>query len=90
VPETDKIVAGLQIDIGYLKDGQVEVRGDIKEIRSDIAKINITTAQIKTLLNGGKKEDGIIADIIPVKWLTWTIVGLVLILATVLGINLPF
>jgi len=86
VPETDKIVAGLQIDIGYLKDGQVEVRGDIKEIRSDIAKINITTAQIKTLLNGRKKEEGII----PVKWLTWTIVGLVLILATVLGINLPF
>jgi len=85
VTDTDKIIAVLQTDIGYLKEGQTEVKEDIKEIRSSISTINITTAEIMMLLNGGKRENGSI----PSKWLTWTIVGLVLILATVLGINLP-
>ena len=79
----ERLIGEMQSDIWHLKEGQAEVRGEIGDIKRNISEINVTTAEIKTLLNG--KGSGAV----PTKWLVLTTLILAAILAVVLGVPIP-
>ena len=82
------IIAVVKKDVEYLKEGHAEVREDIKKIQENVSKINVTTAEIKLLLNGGKKPESS-PGIIENKVVMWVILGLTAIIAGLLGVSLP-
>jgi len=82
MPDHDDIIK-MQTDIDYLKVGQTDLKREVDGIRDKVATIDTSTAEIKAILSNGSKFH------IGSKLYWFVIIGLVAILATVLGVKIP-
>ena len=90
MPDQHDEVIRMRSDIDHLKEWEMESRTDIKKIRDDIGVINVTTAEIKAMLNGKKPNGDNGKWMLPMgKLPLFIILALIIIIAALIGVDLP-